>query len=106
MASELIISSATPAGALSIQIAAQLTLINADIVRLNAMIAEAASGYAGTAGTEYEGNATNFGVVASATPGAQGLAFAYAWGTINTAWTTFWTAASASIEAVDQAAPI
>jgi hypothetical protein len=97
----VIISNTPPFGALTNQAVADLFTVNQAIVRLQAAVASAASGYAGTAGTEYEGNGTNFGVVASSDPGAQGAAYSFALLTLANAWTTFWNAALASIEELD-----
>ncbi len=96
-----IISNTPPFGALTNQTVANLFEVNAAMIRLSAAVATAASGYGGTAGTEYEGNGTNFGVAPSGTPGENGAAYAYALGNLSNAWTTFWTAAVASIEALD-----
>ena len=97
----IVISNTPPFGALTNETVSELFKINQSIIRLQASISNAASGYGGTAGTEYEGNGTNFGVVASATPGAQGAAYAYAVAVLGNAWTTFWSAAVASVEALD-----
>ena len=97
-----IIVSNTPAfGAMSNQMVADARKVNDEISRLSAAVAAAASGFGGTAGTEYEGNATNFGVVASATPGAQGAAYAFALNSLATNWATFWAANAAYINALD-----
>lgn len=96
-----IISNVPPFGALTNETVANLFAVNQNIVRLQAAVAGAASGYAGTAGTEYEGNGTNFGVVANATPGSKGSDYAFALNTLAGAWATFWTAALPSIEALD-----
>lgn len=96
-----IISNTPPFGAMTNELVAELFAANQKIVRLQAAVAAAASGYSGTAGTEYEGNGTNFGVVATATPGAAGAAYSFAMGNLATAWNTFWTSALASIEALD-----
>jgi hypothetical protein len=97
----IIISNTPPFGALTNETVSNLFAVNEAVTRLQAAVAAASSGYSGTAGTEYEGNGTNFGVVANATPGAQGAAYAYALGNLATAWNTFWTGALASIEALD-----
>ena len=106
MAGSLVVSNTPPFGALSNQTAAELQALNLMVTRMSAAIANAASGYAGTAGTEYEGNGTNFGVVTTGSAGAQGLAFAYAWNTIAPLWTTFYSAALASIQALDNGVPV
>jgi hypothetical protein len=96
-----VISNATPFGALTNQTVRNLFAVNEAMVRLQAAVAGAASGYGGTAGTEYEGNGTNFGVLASATPGAKGADYAFAVNTLGGAWGTFWSAALPAIEALD-----
>lgn len=96
-----IISNTPPFGAMTNQLVGELFDLNQKMVRLQAAVAAAASGYSGMAGTEYEGNGTNFGVLASATPGAKGADYAFAMNTLATAWNTFWTSALASIEALD-----
>jgi hypothetical protein len=95
-----IISNTPPFGALTNATVAQLFAVNQAVVRLQAAVANAATGYSGTAGTEYE-TGTNFGVAASATPGQKGADYAYAVANLGTAWATFWTAALASIQALD-----
>jgi hypothetical protein len=74
--------------------------VNDQITRLQAAAASAASGYGGTAGTEFETGST-FGVAPSASPGAQGAAWQFAVGTINTAWATFMTASLGAINTLD-----
>lgn len=97
----IIVSNTPPFGAMSNQMVADAFQLNEQITRVAAAVAGAASGFSGTAGTEYEGNSTQFGVVASATPGAQGAAFAYALNSLATNWATFWAANVAYIEALD-----
>ena len=99
--SSTVISNTPPFGALTNQTVAQLFEVNSAMIRLAAAVGNASSGYSGTAGTEYEGNGTNFGVVPNATPGAKGADYAYAIANLGNAWTTFWSAAVASIEALD-----
>lgn len=96
-----VISNATPFGALTNETVSKLFAVNQAMIRLQAAVAGAASGYGGAAGTEYEGNGTNFGVLASATPGEKGADYAFAVNTLGGAWATFWSAALASIEALD-----
>lgn len=90
-----------PFGTMTNNLTAMLYALNATVTRLNAAVGNAASGFQGTAGTEYEGTDNAFGIVASATPGQQGAAYAYAVNTIAQNWATFWAAAQGSIEAVD-----
>lgn len=97
--SEIVISGAAPLGALSNKVPRLFDELNGLITRLQGDIAAAASGYSGTSGTEYEGG--DFGVVASATPGAQGLAYAYAFNSLATNWATFVAANQAFITALD-----
>lgn len=80
---------------------AQLFALNSSLARLQAAVDTASQGYAGTAGTEYEGPTSAFGIVAGETPGAQGQAFASAVATIVQNWNTFWTAAQGAIDAID-----
>ena len=96
-----IISNTPPFGAMTNKTVAGPHTANEAVTRLKEAVATAASGYEGTPGTEYEGPATNFGVVPSDTPGEQGSAYAYAVGQLATAWATFWTAALPSIEQID-----
>jgi hypothetical protein len=96
-----IISNTPPFGALTNKTVAALHSANEAIARLQDAVAVAASGYEGTAGTEYEGEGTNFGVVAGDTPGEKGADYAYAIGQLANAWATFWTAASPAIEQID-----
>jgi hypothetical protein len=96
-----IISNTPPFGALTNRTIAGLHDANEAILRLQEAVATAASGYEGTPGTEYEGDGTNFGVVAGSEPGQKGSDYAYAIGQLATAWTTFWTAALPSIQQID-----
>jgi hypothetical protein len=96
-----VISNAAPFGAMTNNLVGGLFSADEVIARLNAAVATAASGFEGTAGTEYE-DGTNFGVAADpASPGTKGNDYAYAIGELNTAWTTFWTAAKAYVEQLD-----
>jgi hypothetical protein len=96
-----IISNTPPFGALTNRTIAALHEGNNAIQRLQEAVAVAASGFEGTPGTEYEGDNTNFGVVAGGTPGEKGSDYAYAVGQLATAWGTFWTAALPSIQQID-----
>lgn len=98
--SAIIVSNTSPFGAMSNEMVAGLHTANEQILRLQAAVAAAASGFGGTAGTEYE-TGSNFGVTPSASPGAQGLAYAFAVNTLATAWNTFYAAQIASINALD-----
>lgn len=96
-----IISNAAPFGSATNQMIAGLYSVGEAIARLQAAVATAASGYEGEAGTEYE-DGTNFGVAADPnSPGTKGSDYAYAIGQLDTAWQTFWTAAKASVEQLD-----
>jgi hypothetical protein len=99
--SSIIISNVPPFGSMTNQTIAELHAVNEAMARLSAAIATAQSGWTGEAGTEFEGTGNNFGVSPSDTPGAQGQAYAFALGNLSTQWTTFWTAAQAFIDAVD-----
>jgi len=83
-----IISNTPPFGLMTNDMVANLHTVNEQMTRLQEAVATAASGYGGTAGTEYEGNATNFGVLASATPGEQGSNYAFALNTLANDWVT------------------
>lgn len=96
----IVVNGSTPFGGMSNAIVDQLNLLNTEVTRLQAASANASTGYAGTAGTEYE-TGTNFGVVPSTTPGAQGQNWAYAVGQLAAAWATFWTTAEANVNALD-----
>ena len=85
---------------MSNQMVDDIARVTQAVGRLQGAAAAAASGYGGTAGTEFE-TGSNFGVVPSATPGAQGAAWQYALGNLYTAWQNFLTAAQASITALD-----
>jgi nicotinamide mononucleotide (NMN) deamidase PncC len=96
----VVVNGATPFGGMSNQMVENIWAVDQAITRLAAAVAVAASGFSGTAGTEYE-TGSNFGVVPSSTPGAQGAAFAYAVNILSGDWATFRTAALASIEQLD-----
>ena len=99
-----IISNTPPFGLVTNEMVANLFLVDSALSRLQAAISNAASNYPGTAGTEYEGNGSLFGVVASETPGAKGADYAYAVNVIAGAWATFWAAALPAIQAIDNGA--
>ena len=96
----VVVNGATPFGGMSNQMIENIWAVDQAITRLAAAVAVAASGFSGTAGTEYE-TGSNFGVVPSSTPGAQGAAFAYAMNTLSGDWATFRTAALGAIEQLD-----
>jgi len=96
-----VISNAAPFGAMTNNLVGGLYAADEVIARLQAAAATAASGYDGVPGTEYE-DGTNFGVAADpATPGQKGKDYAYAVDQLNTAWQTFWGAAKAYVEQLD-----
>ena len=95
----LVIIGSTPFGGMSNQLVEDFFDLDQKIARLAAAVADAASGFTGTSGTEYEGG--NFGVVASATPGANGLVFAFAVNTFAGNWATFRAANLASMTQLD-----
>jgi hypothetical protein len=97
----IIVNGSTPFGALSNELVDNLYAANQAITRLQAAAADAASGFTGTAGAEFEGAGSNFGVVASATPGQQGVAWQYALNVLAQNWATFWAAAQPNISALD-----
>lgn len=96
----VVINGATPFGGMSNQMVETIWAVDQAITRLAAAVAVAASGFVGVAGTEYE-TGSNFGVVPSATPGDQGLAFAFAVNTLAGDWATFKSGALAAIEELD-----
>jgi hypothetical protein len=96
----VVVSNATPFGQMSNTMVENFWAIDQAITRLQAAIASASSGFAGTAGTEYE-TGSPFGVVQSSTPGAQGAAWAYAVNVLAGNWATFRAVAIASIDAID-----
>ncbi len=98
--SAIIVNGATPFGGMSNELIQKIWEVDQAITRLSAAVAIAASGYGGVAGTEYE-TGTNFGVAPSSTLGEQGLAYAYAVNVLAGDWSTFRTAAIASIEQLD-----
>lgn len=100
--SSVIIQNQQTFGGLTNTMIASLYSLNNNLPRLQAAINNASSGFTGTAGTEYEGSATLFGVVPDpANAGAQGQAYASAVVTIVNAWNTFWQAASGAIDTID-----
>jgi hypothetical protein len=96
-----IISNTPPFGSMTNDLIAVLHEAGEAMTRLNSAVATASSGYEGTPGTEFEGDSTNFGVVASSVPGEKGSDYSYAIGQLSSAWTTFWTAAAAYIDQID-----
>jgi hypothetical protein len=97
----IVVSSAVPFGAMSNQMVSDFFDLDQKIIRLQAAVATAASGYGGTAGTEYETG--NFGVTAGTSAGTNGASFAYAINTFATNWATFRAANIASINQLDNA---
>jgi hypothetical protein len=98
--SALIVNGATPLGGMSNSMVENFFQLDQQISRLAGAVADAASGFTGTAGTEYE-TGSNFGVVPNATPGAQGTVFAYQINTIAPAWATFRAAVLAAMTQLD-----
>lgn len=99
-----VISNAAPFGSATNQLVAGLYSADEAMERLRAAVATAASGYDGVPGTEYE-DGTNFGVAAGPEPGVKGSDYAYAVNSLATAWATFWGAAKASLEQLDNGVP-
>ena len=98
--SSTIVDGSTPFGGMSNKMVEDIYAVDEAMKRLSAAVATAASGYAGTAGVEYE-TGSNFGVVPSATPGENGAAFAFALNTMKPFWDTFIAAAQASLNQLD-----
>lgn len=96
----VVVNGATPFGGMSNQMIENIWAVDESITRLSAAVSVAASGYGGTAGTEYE-TGTNFGVVPSGTPGAKGADYAFAVATLANQWATFRAAALGAIEQLD-----
>lgn len=95
----LIIPNSTPFGSMTNQTTSRLLSLNTTIARLKDAIATAASGFEGTAGTQYEAGGmsmnsftpNNFGVAPdSADPGKNGTDYAYAVNQLVAQWETFW----------------
>jgi len=112
----LIIPNSTTFGGMTNQTVGRLLSLNTTMARLQDALATASAGYVGTAGTQYEagnmmapGNTftqNNFGIVPDATEaGKNGTDYEYAVNTLATAWATFWTAAEASINQLDNGGP-
>lgn len=99
---QMVINTNKTFGAMAAALASEYLDFKNKVQRLQAEIGMAAAAYGGTAGTEYEGDTNNFGVVASTTPGQQGTSFAFQVGTISTALTTFDNAIKDCISVLDQ----
>lgn len=108
----LIIPNTTSFGSLTNQTVSRVIAINTAMERLRDAIATAASGYDGVPGTEYEAvtmtvppnenTPNNFGVQPDPkSPGSNGVAYAYAVNVLSQHWQTFWAAAEASINQLD-----
>lgn len=97
----IIVNGGVPFGAMSNAIPPLVAQLNADITRLQAAAAAAASGWGGTAGAEYEGTGNNFGITVGSPAGAKGSDWAFAVGTLSTAWATFLASAQGAITALD-----
>ena len=96
-----VISNSATFGLLTNQTIADLYTIFEAIARLQEAVAQAASGFDGIAGTEYE-DGTLFGVAADpASPGTKGSDYAYAVGVLSQHWDTFWSAAQGAITQLD-----
>ena len=102
-------------GQMTTSMVSRLISCNSQMERLADAIATASSGYTGTPGTQFEAPSgavgtplgatpgTNlFGVVPDpAEPGRNGTDYAYAVNSLEAAWQTFWTAAEAYINQLD-----
>ena len=96
-----VISNSASFGLLTNETISDLHMVNEAIERLGAAVAQAQSGFDGTAGTEFE-DGTLFGVAADpASPGTKGNDYAYAVGILKQNWETFWTAALGAITQID-----
>lgn len=95
-----VVNGSTPFGGMSNKMIEDIYAVDAAMKRLAAAVATAASGYGGTAGTEYE-TGSNFGVVPSDANGTDGAAWAYAINVLSGEWATFMTAAQASLNQLD-----
>jgi len=111
----LIIPQSTSFGGMTNRIVSQMLTMNTNMERLKDALATASAGFVGTPGTQYEaGNAmvpgnmyvpNNFGIVPDpAEAGKNGNDYEFAVNTLAAAWAAFWTAASASIEQLDNGA--
>jgi hypothetical protein len=96
------ISNQTPFGGMTNRLTAQIISANTAMRRLQEAIATASSGYTGVDGTQFEGPAGLFGVVADPeTPGQKGTDYAYAVNQLAATWATFWDAATPYLEQID-----
>jgi hypothetical protein len=96
----IIVSSSTPFGAMANTAVDNLIAAINDIHRVNLAQGAAQSGAATPTAAALE-TGSNFGIVPSTTPGAQGAAWAYALENLDTALQTFLAANVASITALD-----
>jgi hypothetical protein len=110
----LIIPNSTPFGGMTNQTVSGLLRLHTTVERLQDAIATASAGYTGVDGTQFEAQSmgmmptgtymgpNNFGVQPDpATPGKNGTDYAYAMNVLASAWATFWAAAEASINQLD-----
>ena len=80
----IIVSNTPPFGAMSNQMVADALKLTKKLLALLLLSQGRLVDSAARLASEYEGGSTQFGVVASATPGAQGAAFAYALNSLAT----------------------
>lgn len=109
--STLVISNACSFGSQTNNVTQRMIGLNTSVNQVNEAIATASSGYEGIQGTQFEiGNTGDnqppgpnlFGVQADPTqPGANGQAYAYAFGQLKLEWDKFWTAAQPYVAALD-----
>jgi len=97
----IVVDGSTPFGGMVNTAVDQLLTVIDDIHRANQAQAQAQSGATTPTAAALEGRGNNFGVVASATPGEQGAAWAYALGNLDTALQSFLSANQGSITALD-----
>jgi hypothetical protein len=107
----LIIPNNTTFGSMTNQTVSNLLKLNTTMARLKDALATASAGYEGVAGTQYEAatmgmnmpmSQNNFGIVPKVdAAGANGTDYEYAVNTLTAQWDTFWAAAEASVNQLD-----
>lgn len=102
---ELQISNAVSKGAKLNEAIARYIQVVADIVQLNADMGVTSSGFSGTSGTQFE-TGSEWGVVPSATPGAQGLVLQSALGNLASNIASQATTNAPYVNQLDQATPL
>jgi hypothetical protein len=107
----LVIPTSTTFGQMTNSVVSRLAGLNTTVLRLNEAVATASAGFTGTPGTEFEAASggmgmpyqqNNFGVQPdSATPGANGAAYADAVTGLAAQWEAFWALAAPFIKTLD-----